>query len=31
MLKNFNSFDKDDATIVVRGADGLILKSKGDM
>jgi hypothetical protein len=30
MLKNFNSFDAADATIVVRGSDGLILKRKGD-
>ena len=30
ILKSFNSYGKDDATIVLRGRDGLILKSKGD-
>ena len=29
-LKSYNGFPKDDATILVRGLDGLIIKNKGD-
>ena len=29
-LKNFDSYSKDDATIIVRGSDGEILKKKGE-